>query len=307
MKQNILITGAGGFIGKNLSEGLRNKYNVLSMNHSGLNLLNADEVNLFFKNNHIDVVIHCANTGGSRKTFYDGDSNNVVESNLRMFLILFNCMKPGMRMINLGSGAEYDKSRNLSKVREDEFGYFVPHDSYGFSKYLISKLIENRNDIICLRIFGLYGKYEDYSYKFISNSIVKNIFHLPIEINQNVIFDYLYIRDFINIIISIIEKWPGINFMNVTPTESIDLITIANIINHMSSFKSEISILNEGLNKMYTGDNSALLDSFSINFTSYEDGIAELYSYYETIINKIDKKKIELDPYLKYCKKTIGN
>lgn len=303
MKQNVLITGAGGFIGKNLSEGLKDKYNVYSMNHSELNLLNADEVNLFFKNHHIDVIIHCANIGGSRKTFYDGASNNVVETNLRMFINLSNCMKPEMKMINLGSGAEYDKSRSLNKVREHEFGYFVPQDSYGFSKYMISKLIENRNNIICLRIFGLYGKYEDYSYKFISNSIVKNIFHLPIEINQNVIFDYLYIMDFVGIIISIIEKWPGTNFMNVTPTESIDLITIANIINHISSFKGEISIINEGLNRSYTGDNSALLENLHMSFTSYEDGIAELYSYYKTIINNIDKSQIELDTYLKYCKK----
>lgn len=305
MKKKILITGADGFIGRNLVESLKHEYSVFGMNHKELDLLNEKLVFDFIDNNNIDIIVHCANTGGSRKTFYDAGSNSIVENNLRMFMNLVKCMKPHMTLINLGSGAEYDKTRNLDKVSEKEFEEFIPKDSYGFSKYMISKFIEsfNNNNIICLRIFGLYGKYEDYLYKYISNSIIKNIFKLPIVINQNACFDYLYIKDFIQIIKLIIKFNTKDKFINITPTQSIDLIDIAEIINDISSFKSDIVILNEGNNKIYTGDNSVLLKNFNnFKFTSYKDGISELYNYYLSISNYIDKNIIKEDKYLRFCK-----
>ncbi|MDD3012224.1 MAG: NAD-dependent epimerase/dehydratase family protein, partial [Candidatus Gastranaerophilales bacterium] len=260
MDKRILITGAGGFVGKNLTEFLSDKYTVFGASHKNLDLLDEKATENFIIKNGINFIIHCANIGGSRKTGYDKNSVDVVSKNLRMFFNLTRCLTPDMRMIHFGSGAEYDKNRSLVKISEDEFDKLVPKDDYGYSKYLISKYIEKTENITCLRIFGLYGKYEDYTYKFISNAIVKNLFKIPIIINQNVYFDYLYIDNFVSIVEKIIQKKPSNNILNITPTDKTDLVSIANIINEISDYKSEIIVNNDGLNKEYSGDNKRLLN-----------------------------------------------
>lgn len=304
MKKNILITGAGGFVGKNLSESLDSKiYNITSLRRKDLDLLDASQVEKFFKKNYFDVVINCATVGGTRKTGYDINCTDIVKKNLQMFFNITRSIDETTHLINFGSGAEYNKRNSIVKKSEDEFDKRVPQDDYGYSKYVISKYIQKSKNITCLRIFGLYGKYEDYTFKFISNSIVKNLLNLPIVINQNVVFDYLYIDDLIKIIDKFIQKKPQNNILNVTPTKSIDLVTIIDIINEISNFKNEIIVLNEGLNKEYTGDNTKLLKNINkFEFTPYKKGITNAYKYYKNILNEIDVEAIKKDPYLKCCK-----
>jgi GDP-L-fucose synthase len=308
-KKSVFITGASGFVGRNLVEYLRGKhsddYLVISPTHRELELLDYNKVSEFIKANDINIIIHCAGVGGSRKTGYDMGKTDVVSKNLRMFFNLARCLEPEMSMIHLGSGAEYHKRYYTPKMPEDYFDKHVPEDDYGLSKYVISKYIEKTENIICLRIFGLYGRYEDYSYKFISNAILKNILHLPIVINQNVVFDYLYIDDFLSIVEHFIGKKARYRHINVTPSDSIDLVSIARIINDIGGFKSEIRILNKGMNREYSGDNSRLLREIGdFRFTPYRKGIKRLYDYYRLVIKTIDVKAIKDDPYLKYCKTT---
>lgn len=301
--KNIVITGSGGFIGKNLTEYLGYKYNVYSVSHNDLDLLNMDKAMEFFQNRNVDVIIHCANEGGSRKTAYDIGKNNVVENNLKMFFNIVKILKPNMKLIYFGSGAEYDKDRELKEVSEKEFGEFIPNDSYGFSKFVMSSFSENHENIINLRLFGVYGKYEDYRYKFISNSIVKNLLKMPIIINQNVIFDYLFVDDLMNIVEKFIEHDYKDKIYNVTPDNHIDLVTIANIINSISNYKSEIILKNSDLNREYTANNLILKQNIgNYQFVSYEQGIKNLYEYYRSVIDDIDMKEIKKDEYLKYCK-----
>lgn len=305
--KRILITGAGGFIGKNLSEYLvANNYNVFSASHKDLELLNQESVKNYITKNKINFIIHCAATGGSRLTGYDKDKNNVVDANLQMFQNLQRCITPQMCMISFGSGAEYDKSRVLAKISEADFGESVPQDDYGYAKYQISKLIAETDNITCLRIFGLYGKYEDYRFKFISNAIVKNLLKMPIAINQNVVFDYLYIDDFLKIVETFIKTTPKEKFLNITPTQSISLMEIVEIINEISEFKSEIIVKNQNLNNEYTADNTKLLKELgAFEFASYKQGITKLYKYYKENLDKLDLETVKKDEYIKHCKTKV--
>jgi nucleoside-diphosphate-sugar epimerase len=306
-KKNVFVTGGSGFVGKNLVEHLNAQYplqyNVFYPHHKKLELLDDEKVAKFIDRNNIDVIIHCASVGGSRKTAYDTEKTDVVSKNLRMFFNIARCLTPEMRMIHMGSGAEYDRRHYTPKMSEDYFDKHVPEDGYGFSKYVISKYVEKTDNITCLRIFGLYGKYEDYHYKFISNAIIKNLLQLPITINQNVVFDYLYIDDFILIVDRILREKPKYSHLNATPKESINLISIAKVINETGHFKSEICVLNEGMNTEYSGDNSRLLKEMrGLKFTPYKEGIKQLYDYYASIMETINAKAIKEDPYLGYCK-----
>ncbi|MDO8804024.1 MAG: NAD-dependent epimerase/dehydratase family protein [Elusimicrobiota bacterium] len=304
----VLVSGASGFVGRSLAEYLPGRgYEVHSFTHRTLDLLDEAAVAEKLGSLNPDVVLHCAAAGGSRKTGYDAGSTDVVSKNLRMFFNLARSLKPGMRMLTMGSGAEYDKRHSLPKIPEDRFDSHVPADDYGYAKYVISKYIEKTDNITCLRIFGLYGKYEDYSYKFISNAIVKNLLGLPIVINQNVKFDYLWIDDFCALVGRFLEKEPASRHYNVTPSESADLLSLADAVNSAAKSKSEVKVLSPGLNAEYTGSNLRLLGELGgFNFTSYESGVKQLYAYYAARLGELDLETVRKDPFIKLCKTSGG-
>ena len=306
--KKILITGAGGFVGRNLSEYLPARgYEVHAFSHKTLDL--SDEYAVAEKLAAIGpaVIIHCATVGGSRKTGYDAGAADVVSKNLRMFFNLARSLKPGMRLLTMGSGAEYDKRHFLPKISEEDFDSHVPADDYGYAKYVVSKYIERTENITCLRIFGLYGRYEDYTYKFISNAIVKNLLGLPLVINQNAKFDYLWIEDFCAIVARFLEIKPAYPHYNITPGESIDLLSLAEKVNSAAAFKSAIKVLNPGMNAEYTGSNLRILKELDgFKFTSYETGIGQLYAYYASRLGELDLETIKKDPFLKMCRTSGG-
>lgn len=273
--KNILLTGSGGFIGSHLKECLQKKYNLFTPRSFELNLLDGLSVKKYIETNKINFIIHSASCGV--RITADATIEDVAKPNLEMFNNLADCVNPNCPMITLGSGAEYDKSRPLHKIEEEDFGKSIPKDPYGYSKYLISKEIEKRENILNLRIFGIYGQGEDVS-RVTSCIINDNLNHRPITLNQNVVFDFIWIDDFCKIVEHFIEKPTKEKFINVSPTESIQIVDLANIVNDFSDFKSEIIIKNEGLNKEYTGDNNKLINEVkSFNFTSYEDGMKTFY------------------------------
>lgn len=275
--KNILITGANGFIGRNLREFLSVNYNLLTPLKKELNLLDSIEVKKYFDNNKIDFIIHCANVGGLRGTI---DSKQVIYDNLLMFDNI--CLNiTNQRMIFFGSGAQYDKNRNLKKVKECEFGEAVPKDYYGYSKYLITKKILEMDNVLNLTIFGCYGKYELLT-RFPSYAINQNIKKENIVINQNVVFDYLYIDDLFKAVEYFINNKSKSKIINLTPAQSIDLFSISGIVNKISQYKSEVIIKNKNLNYEYTGDNSLLLKEMkNLNFNTYENAIKKLYDFYK--------------------------
>ena len=272
----ILLTGSGGFIGKNLKSYLQGKYDLLVPRSYQLNLTNSAMVGDYFVQNDIDFVIHCATVGGARGI---QDKDTTVEDNLSMVENILQYKKPETRVILFGSGAMYDKSRELHKVKESQIGEVVPSDLYGKSKLLISEKIKNRKDVLMLNIFACYG-YGEKESRFPSYAINQVLRRQNIVINQNVVLDYLFVEDMVKIVEYFMKNVPNENIINITPTKSISLLEIANIVNNFANNKVEITIKNPVLNNEYTGDNSLLLKNYpTLTFTSIEDGLKKLYRY----------------------------
>jgi UDP-glucose 4-epimerase len=298
---NILITGTQGFVGKNLKEYFKkNKDQILSPLEKDLNLTDPVSVKNYFNNNNIEYIIHSASTEPRNKQY----PKDVCEKNLKMFFNILKYKSKDSNMINLGSGSEYSRAYWIPQMKEEYFDQHIPEDGHSYAKYIISKTIElSNNKITNLRIFGIFGKYEDYTNKFISNCIVKNLCGLPIKINQNVIYDYIYIKDFCRIVEYLINNKTTNSTMNVTPTDSIDLVSINSYIQSILSINSSIEIMNEGYGKEYTGSNSTLLRNLgNFDFTPIKKSIEELINYYKENMSLINQDALIEDKFFEYAK-----
>ena len=273
----IFLTGSGGFIGRNILESLGDKYEFIHPRSHELNLLDTNATDNFVRDTQPDLIIHSASAGV--RITPDATRDDVAVPNIKMFDNLARHVSKKCPMIVFGSGAEYDKSRPLESVSESDFGKSIPNDPYGYSKYMISKQIESMDNVLNMRIFGIYGKYENPT-RFTSYAVSQNIRHLPIEINQNVVFQFLYINDFCNILDWFIKNRPGERFVNVCPDEKITLVELSNIVNQNSEYKSEIFVKNPGMNREYTGDNRLLHNIVpNLRFTSYANGLKQFADF----------------------------
>lgn len=296
---NIFITGANGFVGSHLKEYLAQYYDytLFAPSRCELDLSDEKAVDEYILGNKIDIIIHTANRGGGRDTI---DMKSVVEYNLRIFFNIAKHEKNVQKIISFGSGAEYGKHKPIVDAKEDDYLATLPLDEYGFYKAITSHYIEKTDKIIQFRIFGAYGEYENYRYKFISNAIVKNLLHLPITINKNVFFDYIYIDDLLKMIDFFIHNEAKEKIYNLSTGQRIDLIALSNIINEVSDFKSEIRLLHEGLNNEYTSNNERILSEMgNFEFTSHKNAITKMRDYFKHNLDKLDAEVIKEDPYLK--------
>lgn len=295
---NIFITGAHGFVGRNLSEYLTRttKHTLFIPKSSELDLLNENAVDEYIIQNKIDAIIHGANRGGGRDT---AEMNDVVHTNLRMFFNIAKQAPKVQKIIHLGSGAEYGKHKPIVDAVEDDALMALPQDDYGFYKSVCARYIDKCDNIYNLRIFATYGKYENYRFKFISNAIVKNLLGLPIEIMQNVFFDYIDIDDMLPMITHFIEHDGKYRTYNISKGQKVDLVTLAQTINDVSDFKSEIIVKNTGLNLEYTSSNDRIMSEYPFHLSTHHETITRLIDYYRSILPEIDTDEIRGDALAK--------
>ncbi len=299
MLTRILFTGGSGFIGKNFLEQRNDKYIILSPTHSELDLAETDACDVYFKKKGpFDVVLHAATVGGKRS---EKKMKDVTELNLRIFFNIARNAKYFNKLIHFGTASEYDKSYNIKDIKEADFDERIPHDSFGFYKYVTAKYLEkSKLNVYHLRLFAVYGKHEDYRLRLTSNLICKYILKLPLTMIQNAYFDYLYVDDLIKILDYFIKKNPKYRFYNVGCGEKVALLSIAKKINRLSSYSLPIKIQKKGLNKEYTCNNSRLVKELKgFRFTSIDEGLQQLYNWYRKNWKRIDAKAIIEDSYNK--------
>ena len=285
-KKMILIIGSNGFIGKNIFEYLSslNEYIIDCPTYPEFDATDEKQVYKLLSKKRYDVLIHAGvyNPRMETNLIYDE-----VERNLKLFIYFYNYSNMFGKMIYFGSGAEYNKDFDIKNVKEENKNNGIPKGKYGFYKTIINELIGQSKNIYNFRIFGLFGKYENWSKTFISGACCKAMYNLPITIKQNCYFDYLYIKDFVKII-----NW-GINAdlqhheYNIVSGK--DLITIADLVNKVTNKSLPIYVCKAGLANEYTASNKRLINEMgNIQLMSMEESIKDLYGYYCSIKDEID-------------------
>ena len=291
MNRRILLTGGDGFLARSFNEILVNKYLVSSINRDICDLNDHIAVANYFKNNKYDFVIHCATYDAAPKNSIK-DPKRVLEYNLQMFFNLARCNDNYGKLLYFGSGAEFSRPHWKVKMGEDYFDSHVPLDQYGFSKYIMTKYCLEKANIFNFRLFGVHGRYDDWRYRFISNACCHAVFNMPIIINQNAIFDFLYIDDLVKIVEWFINNEQQHRVYNVCSGNVYDYLTLSKKIIDISHKKLDIIIENKGSRTEYSGDNSLLMSELGgFNFTSMDESLSVMYNWYKEHKDQIEPDK----------------
>tara|TARA_R100001377_G_scaffold65776_1_gene41078 strand:+ start:431 stop:1210 length:780 start_codon:yes stop_codon:yes gene_type:complete len=231
---NILITGSNGYIGKALTKELSN-HNLTLLHRGVCEITDEQQVDDFFLdapyNDRYDMVIHCAASAGGR---LDKDSSNVLHDNLKMFLNLYKHKHKFDKLIHFGSGAQYH----------------APDTYYGFSKRIISEIMETENKFFNLIIYGLFDKNEIET-RFIKSCINSCKKNEPIKIHKNKQMDFFHMKDLLKLINEYIEGTREDRLVECVYMEKLDLCEIAEVvISEMG--KGNIIVQKPGLDKPYS-------------------------------------------------------
>lgn len=287
--KKVLLTGGSGFIGRNVIEYFSNseEYEIIAPTSKELNIIDEEAVTRYLEENYFDIVLNFAVYGDGIDKSKDG--TKMLEYNLRMFLNFEKNSHLFGKMYYAGSGAEYDKRYDICSVSEDEEGKTIPVDQYGLMRYTIDKIIRKSENIYGLKIFGIYGKYEPWNRRFISNCCCKAIKGLPLSIRQNVYFDYIWIEDFLEILESLMSITPKEHVYNVSTGQRVDLLTLAKLVLEISGKELPIYVCKEGYGNEYTSDNTRLMEELDgFTFMPVEEAISKLYKWYEEHEKEID-------------------
>jgi GDP-L-fucose synthase len=294
MKKSVLLTGGSGFIGRNVRESyLSDEYDVFAPTRAELDLADTANVDNFFGDKTFDTVIHCAAKAGHRNA---GDRQDLLRTNLRIFANLEQHRDKYRKFVNCGSGAVYDIGGNISDASECDLYKNIATDDHGFCKYLLSKQIQNLSGFIDLNIFGIFGKYEDYAIRFISNAICKTLFDLPITLRQNRRFSYIYVDDLCQVLEFFIENDAEYHSYNIVMDSPVNLYDLADLVKKISGKNLPIYVAEDGFGLDYYGNNGRLRSEMTdLKFSSIENSIRNLYDYYRNNRNSLIYEKLLVD------------
>jgi UDP-glucose 4-epimerase len=244
---------------------------VWTPSHAELDLTDSKKVKDYMEDINPDVVIHTAMEGTGKLT----DTYENFLNNMKMFDNLLANDRPGRTTFLFGSGAEFDRSKAIKKVSENEGLLRWPYDFYGLAKSIQTRRMYEFQDAFTLRLFGCFGPYEDNT-RFIKRAILNTLAEEPIEIHQDREMDFFYVEDVGRTITHILKH----GCMN----RNINLVyqtkhTLKYIAKDVASFfeYSKIAVNKKGMADSYSGKGDRL-SGMQVPLLGLHRGINEMVS-----------------------------
>jgi UDP-glucose 4-epimerase len=249
----ILVTGAAGFLGSYVSNHLSG-HQVHAATRLQLDLTNLDAVTATLKHNLYDIIINCAAAGREQLRSYE---HAIYANNLESFYNLAINDQYYSKLINIGSGAEFDIDQDIDNVDESEIWNRRPQYSYGQSKNVIARFSADFPKTTTLRLFGCFDPSES------ENRLLKRFTaavgnQLPFVLTQDRYFDMVSARDFVRVIEAVIDGTIQDQDLNIVYDQKYRLSDILMLYSKLQGLDttflhvSSVNILN------YTGDGSRL-------------------------------------------------
>lgn len=283
--KKVLILGKTGFVGRNVYEKLNKGYEVYAPSHMDLDVLCEHSVYNYLKKIKPDIVINAIDL--------HNQTNRYFEDRLRIFHNLVKQNDMYEKMIFFGSGAEYGRTLPIENIKEDQIGRIVPEDTYGFCLYQMTGMARHSDNIYNLRLFGIFGKYELWEKRFISNAICKALCGYAITIRKNTLFDYLCIDDLCDIIVWVMENELQYHDYNAVSGRRYSLLELAKEVKEQVGTDVPIYMADNKMGKEYTASNERLISEMTcFQAEEMKLSIQKLLQYYQANIDIIDKEKI---------------
>jgi dTDP-4-dehydrorhamnose reductase len=218
------------------------------------------------------VVIHTANSTGR---IVKEETADITHANMLMFENLMKFSENFKMIINLDSGAIYDRKTDILNRKEEEI-YTVPSDYYGFSKYCIYQRTLSYYNIFNLRIFNVFHSREE-SQRFISLCFQAKNRGTPLTIFQDKYFDFFYETDFAKIVKYYLDHISDPGSLHKTINIGYKKkYLLSDIAMHIIHDESLIYVENTESVENYCGDSEKLY-SYGIQFDGLLKGL-EMYN-----------------------------
>ncbi len=271
----ILVTGGSGFIGKTFVKKYRDKLDIVAPTHAQMDLTNAHEVQKLFSAHRFDAVVHLAGAGEQVAQSALEADNLIMFKNIQYMSIVHGVKK----LITVGEGVEFDRSRPIVDFSESMFGRSIPRDGYGLARYLINLLASKDKITTVLRIFNVYGM--GGGKRPINKIVAAGARGKKIVIDRDRTVSAVAVDDVARVIYEFLRGDYQKGDYNLVAGDKMSYTEIAKAVRRLvrrDGGDVEIVVKNPKPDLEYTADNGKLVSTLGIRLTSTATGVKNLYN-----------------------------
>lgn len=252
MINKIFLSGASGFIGKNLHQILKKKFKVIPVGYKNISkeliscdLLNKEKIYNLLKG--VDCIVHCAGYTNTSQFPNSLEKKKIWRLNFEVTKILFDVAKKNnvKKFIYLSSSKVIAENSNKTILENTKP---KPKTEYAKSKlksenYLLKFSKKNKIDVICLRPTLVYGKGCKGNLKTLLELSKMNL--LPEITNINNRISLIHVKDLSDAILKVINNGKKkSNIFTLSGPIDLSLVEIINLIRLYSIKKKTFLKLN---------------------------------------------------------------
>ena len=272
----ILVTGGSGFIGKTFIKRYRKQFDIVAPTHEQMDLTDARSVAKQFDGQKFDAVLHLAGLSDSGKQVRLEADNLIMFKNIQYMAIAYGVKK----LITVGEGVEFDRSKPIVDFTEDMFGKCIPTDGYGLGRYLINLLASKDKITTVLRIFNVYG---------VGGGMTRPINKIvaagargkkQIVIDRDKVISAISVDDAVRVIADFLVKSYPCSDYNLVSGDKMSYLDIAKTIKRLvrkDGGDIEIVVKNPTPDFEYSASNDKLMNTAPMRLVSMQTGIKKLY------------------------------
>lgn len=261
MKERILITGAGGFLGKHVSEVFQKLagYDLIKVSSGDYDLLNEGETSEMFNDIRPDYVIHLAARSGGIYSNRKEPADYYYKNNIILTQTFHYAFKNGVKKLLIPIGGCSYPADAKSPISEDVMWNGFPQiQSAGYSMAKKMILVQSwayrqqygfQSSVVIPG--NMYGEYDNYSYtdSHVIPAMIRKLYEAKVNGTESVSFwgsgkperDFVYAHDVAKLFPFFLFEYKGDSPVNISSGTSVTIKVLARKIAEKIGFSGKIN------------------------------------------------------------------